>query len=84
MRRDNNSEEAAMSDKRAGENGLRATRREFLKGMAAAGGAAALGTWSAGTAADTEQVSATRESPSESKGYRVTQHIRDYYRVARS
>lgn len=73
-----------MSDKRSGENSLRATRREFLKSMAAAGGAAALGTWSAGAAADTAQTPAVQGASAEPKGYRVTQHIRDYYRVARS
>lgn len=73
-----------MSDKWSGENGLGATRREFLKGMAAAGGAAALGTWSAGAAADTAQAPAAQAALPEPKGYRVTRHIRDYYRIARS
>lgn len=73
-----------MSDKRSGENALRATRRGFLKGMAAAGGAAALGVWSGSTAANTAQTPAAQEASPEPKGYRVTQHVRDYYRVARS
>lgn len=73
-----------MSDKRSGARGLRTARREFLKGMAVAGGAVALGTWSAGSAADTAQTPAAQGATPEPKGYRVTQHIRDYYRVARS
>lgn len=73
-----------MSDKRLGGADLRATRREFLKGVAAAGGAAALGAWSTGAVADTERTPAVQGASPEPKGYRVTQHIRDYYRVARS
>lgn len=57
-------------------------RREFLKGTAAAGGAVALGMVSGHAIADSDEDKAPEKK--ESKGYHLTQHIRDYYRTARS
>jgi len=56
-------------------------RREFLKGAAAAGGVVALGMVSGHAAAGSEPVRAAKPV---AKGYHETQHIRDYYKSARS
>ncbi len=56
-------------------------RRAFLKGVAVAG--AALGVASARTLADTTEAVEPTEKPLENKGYRETEHIREYYRCAR-
>ncbi len=58
------------------------SRREFLKGAAATGGAVAIvaATGQNVMAADTE----TAVEPKKSKGYQETQHIRDYYNSTRS
>ena len=48
-------------------------RRDFLKGIAAAGGATAL-----------TAVFASRLEPAVSRGYHETDHIRDYYRTLRT
>ncbi len=55
-------------------------RREFLKTLTVAGGAAAVAATGSVSAA-TEEV--TEKEETESKGYRETQHIRDYYKSAR-
>ncbi len=64
-----------------------ANRRIFLKGAAAAGGAAALSAASAANlideAADETAFTDAREDRA-SKGYHETQHIKDYYRTLRS
>ena len=62
-----------------------ADRRLFLKGAAAAGGAAALTAASATGLVEpaAEAAPATADKPA-SKGYHETQHIRDYYRILRS
>lgn len=55
-------------------------RRTVLKGTAVAGAAIGSGVLSA------ELLAETRETPkpvNQSKGYRETDHIRDYYRLAR-
>jgi hypothetical protein len=58
-------------------------RRSFMKGVAAAGGAAALAGLSDGAAAIGEE--GTEETPPETKisGYRLTSHVLDYYRTLR-
>jgi len=59
-----------------------AKRRGFLKGAAVASTAAATGTAAASTTLDAELVPAP-ESTTESKGYRLTDHVRTYYDRAR-
>jgi len=64
-----------------------ANRRIFLKGAAAAGGAAAITAVSASglVDADTEQLDTPDAADNKaSKGYHETQHIKDYYRTLRS
>jgi len=63
-----------------------AERRRFLKGIAAAGGATALTTVFASrrVAPDTGDTVAGKIQQPESRGYRETEHIRDYYRTLRS
>ena len=60
-------------------------RREFLKSAAVTGGAAAVvaaaGATAAGTAEST--VSGTVETAPERRGYRLTEHVERYYRLAR-
>ena len=56
-------------------------RRTFLKGAAVVG--AALGATTSRTLADTTAEAEATEKPLESKGYRETEHIREYYRCAR-
>jgi len=58
------------------------SRRDFLKGAAATGGAVAI-VAATGQAAVAEQTEVTAE-PKKSKGYQETQHVRDYYNSARS
>ncbi len=58
-------------------------RRRFLRGLVAAtSGAAALGVAARSGTAVAAAPEANTESHDESKGYRETQHIRDYYRTA--
>ncbi len=58
-------------------------RREFLKGALLTGGAVAAGL-AAGEAAATPQAApANAQAVPQSKGYRVTEHIQDYYKTAR-
>lgn len=58
-------------------------RRKFLKGVAVAGGAAAV-TAGARAAVETETAAAPAQSQaSGSRGYRVTPHIAKYYEKAR-
>lgn len=66
------------------ENEAQTSRRQFLKGMVMTSGAATLGTLLLQVQADDarEEVQGP-ESASPSKGYRLTRHIRDYYRTAR-
>lgn len=60
-------------------------RRIFLKGAAAAGGAAALSAVSAGVMdEEPETENATAAAQDTEAGYHETQHIRDYYRALRS
>ena len=64
-----------------------ANRRIFLKGAAAAGGAAAITVVSATglVDTDTQQTDAPDVADKKaSKGYHETQHIKDYYRTLRS
>jgi len=60
------------------------SRREFLKGAVAAGGAAAVVVSTGSTAAITSEKVAVANPIEQEKGYRETQHIRDYYNTARS
>ncbi len=60
------------------------SRREFLKGAVAAGGAAAVVVSAGSTAAITSEKVAVANPIEKEKGYRETQHIRDYYNSARS
>lgn len=57
------------------------SRREFLKGAVATGGAVAIvaATGQNAIAAEAEVVA----GPKKSKGYEETQHIRDYYNSTR-
>jgi hypothetical protein len=64
-----------------------AERRNFLKGVAAAGGATALtAVFASRLVADDNPGTAARKvtQPAASRGYRETDHIRDYYRTLRS
>jgi hypothetical protein len=60
-------------------------RRRFLKGVAAAGGAAALTSFfTSRLIADDSNGTQVRKSDSiASRGYHETDHIRDYYRTLR-
>ncbi len=60
-----------------------AERRRFLKGMAVAGGTTALASVFASRlmAADTGGTAARKIQQPESRGYRETDHIREYYRT---
>lgn len=60
----------------------KASRREFLKGMALIGGAALTVVTRPG-AADVLEVTGKPDSP-KPKGYHVTPHILDYYEKART
>ena len=53
-------------------------RRDFLKGVAVAGGAAALAAVGQPAVAGEQQAAAT-DSPAPSKGYQVTAHVKAYY-----
>lgn len=55
------------------------SRRDFLKGAAAAGGAVAVVAATGSHAMATPEVDMA-EKKATSSGYRETQHIRDYYR----
>lgn len=55
-------------------------RRKFLKGVAAAGGAATVAL--AAGSAEAGEVSAG-ETDAQARGYRLTQHIEDYYKTAK-
>ena len=64
---------------------LAANRRRFLQGVAAAGGAAAVGAAVPGAlAGDGNDAVQNPAETAPSKGYRLTQHIVDYYKAARS
>lgn len=59
-------------------------RRNFLRGIAVAGGTTALA--SAIAVSDSTEASAEngpRQSAAESKGYQLTEHVRAYYRTSR-
>jgi hypothetical protein len=66
--------------------GHAAERRRFLKGVAAAGGATALTAVFASRlmASGSEGTAVRKTRQPESRGYRETDHIRDYYRTLRS
>ncbi|MDH5361105.1 MAG: twin-arginine translocation signal domain-containing protein [Gammaproteobacteria bacterium] len=56
-------------------------RREFLKDAAAVGGAVALGMATGEAAASVTPVAVKKTGD---QGYHETQHVRDYYKSARS
>ncbi len=59
-------------------------RRNFLTGVAAAGGAAALAvSHAAPLLDDKDSASLPADEPAEQKTYHLTDHIRDYYRSLR-
>ncbi|MDX1513750.1 MAG: hypothetical protein R3174_08395 [Gammaproteobacteria bacterium] len=62
----------------------RRDRRTFLKGVAAAGGATAVAVAGGAAVADVSPGKSpeTEAKAPESKGYRETDHIREYYRLA--
>lgn len=63
----------------------RRDRRTFLKGVAAAGGASAIAAAGGAAVADVspEKTPKVEAKAPEKKGYRETDHIREYYRLAR-
>lgn len=56
-------------------------RRNFLKGVLVGGGAVAIAALTREAGAQPEAEAVTPPQP-ETKGYRVTQHILDYYKTA--
>ena len=74
-----------MNEKKAkGEGGTRfidARRRGFLQGAVLAGGAAASGATLAD--AGVERAEPGPEGPADASGYRLTEHVREYYAKAR-
>ncbi len=61
-----------------------ATRREFLSGLVVTtSGAAALAAGVGGIAVAGQPPNATAAADEEPRGYRESQHVRDYYRAAR-
>ena len=61
-----------------------ASRRDFLKGIAVAGGATTAAVVAGGALASKQEVTGVDRSAEPTKGYRETPHIREYYRLARS
>lgn len=57
-------------------------RRTFLKGVAVAGGAAAVVAVTGNTVA-TESIKHPADSKSPAKGYQKTSHVKNYYQTAR-
>ncbi len=69
-----------MKRQTTGSDKTAASRRRFLQGMATAGGAAAVAVAAKSVAAPIE----IEDKPQTvSQGYRVTPHIRDYYKTTR-
>ena len=60
-----------------------AQRRDFLKGVAAAGGAAALALASNRAIASTPEKPSDADDSAEAKGYRKTAHVKAFYASAR-
>ena len=58
-------------------------RRDFLKGMAAVGGAATVAAAAGGAIAGTAQEPEATPAQAKPKGYHLTPHIRAYYDKAR-
>lgn len=59
-------------------------RRRFLKGMAAAGGAAAVAVAGQSQAALPAANTPGADAPAKAEGYHETAHIRAYYRATRN
>lgn len=68
------------------QSGPTTDRRSFLKGVAAAGGTAALATFFAAhmTAEDSHGTAARKSEVMAARGYHETDHIRDYYRTLKT
>ena len=62
----------------------RETRRDFLKGVVAAGGSAVLMSSITQTAHAEHGDAGTPDSSADSRGYQETPHVRAYYASARS
>jgi len=60
------------------------SRREFLKDAAAVSGAAVVVAATGQNVAHADEQVATVSTSNKAKGYKETQHIRDYYDSARS
>jgi len=58
-------------------------RREFLKGALMTGGAVAVGLVAGEAVAASNAAPTPAETLPESKGYRVTNHIQEYYKTVR-
>ena len=71
-----------MSDVKSVKTAKLKDRRDFLKNAAVVGGASAIVVASSGSQAAT--VEQKESEVKTEKGYRLTQHIRDYYDSARS
>ena len=71
-----------MSDVKSVKTAKLKDRRDFLKNAAVAGGVSAIAVASSGSQAAT--VEQEESEVKTEKGYRLTQHIRDYYDSARS
>lgn len=61
-----------------------ARRRGFLQGAVVAGGAAVAGIATAGDDDVHEEIAGSGADAPASSGYRLTEHVRDYYATARS
>ena len=59
-------------------------RRRFLKGAVAAGGATAFVALTGNAGTTGSQINPEEAAASQSKGYRLTPHIKDYYESLRS
>ena len=58
-------------------------RRAFLKGVAVAGGAAAAATATVVAPLEAQASAVTEQAGGKSRGYHVTDHVREYYAKAR-
>jgi len=64
------------------ENRTKEGRREFLKGARLAGGAAVVAAASRGVVASEPESAPAPEPEAKPKGYRVTDHVQQYYKTA--
>jgi FtsP/CotA-like multicopper oxidase with cupredoxin domain len=64
------------------ENRTKEGRREFLKGALLSGGAAVVAAASRGVVASEPESAPAPEPEAKPKGYRVTDHVQQYYKTA--